>query len=124
MNQTQPVLQKMLCVLKALLAAYLLTTVCLMILAFLLLKLDLNEGNVNIGIIITYLLSCFLGGFILGKAMGRRKFLWGMGLGAAYFTIALVISALAYQGMPSAATHVITTMLLCVGGGMGGGMLS
>ena len=101
MNQTQPVVQKMLRVLKALLAAYLLTTVCLMILAFLLLKLDLNEGNVNIGIIITYLLSCFLGGFIL-----------------------LVISAIAYQGMPSVATHVITTMLLCVGGGMGGGMLS
>ena len=64
MNQTQPVVQKMLRVLKALLAAYLLTTVCLMILAFLLLKLDLNEGNVNIGIIITYLLSCFLGGFV------------------------------------------------------------
>ena len=123
MNQTQPVVQKMLRVLKALLAAYLLTTVCLMILAFLLLKLDLNEGNVNIGIIITYLLSCFLG-FILGKTMGRRKFLWGMGLGAAYFVIALVISAIAYQGMPSVATHVITTMLLCVGGGMGGGMLS
>lgn len=124
MNQTQPVVQKMLRVLKALLAAYLLTTVCLMILAFLLLKLDLNEGNVNIGIIITYLLSCFLGGFILGKTMGRRKFLWGMGLGVAYFVIALVISAIAYQGMPSVATHVITTMLLCVGGGMGGGMLS
>lgn len=124
MNQTQPMIQKMLRVVKALLAAYIVTALCLMILAFLLLKLDLSEANVNVGVIVTYLLACFLGGFILGKAMGKRKFLWGLALGAVYFLIALVISTIAFRGNPSAWSHVITTLLLCMGGGMAGGMVS
>ncbi|HIU74488.1 MAG TPA: TIGR04086 family membrane protein [Candidatus Pelethocola excrementipullorum] len=124
MDQTQPVVQKILRVVKALLAAYILTAFCLVILAFLLLKLDLSEANVNVGIIVTYLLSCFLGGFILGKTMEKRKFIWGMALGAVYFLIVLVISTIAFQGNPSAWTHVATTFLLCMGGGMAGGMVS
>lgn len=124
MEQTQPIVQKILRVVKALLVSYILTAVCLLILSFLLLKMNLTEANVNIGIIVTYLLSCFLGGFVLGKAMGKRKFLWGIALGASYFLIAFLISAFVYQGNPSAVSHVLTTLLLCLGGGMAGGMIS
>lgn len=124
MEMTRPVIQKTLRVLKALLAAYALTAVCLLILAILLLKLSLNEANVNLGILITYILSCFLGGFILGKTMGRRKFLWGLGLGAVYFLIAFLISLLAFPGAFAGATHLITMLLICAGAGTAGGMLS
>ena len=124
MEQTQPVVQKILRVVKALFVSYILTAVCLLILALLLLKMNLTEANVNIGIIVTYLLSCFLGGFVLGKTMGKRKFLWGIALGASYFLIAFLISAFVYQGSPSAVSHVMTTLLLCLGGGMAGGMIS
>lgn len=124
MDQTQSVVQMILRVVKALLAAFALTAVCLVILALLLLKLNLSEANVNVGIVVTYLLSCFVGGFILGKTMGKRKFLWGMGLGAVYFVIAFLISVITGGGIPTAVAHVAVTMLLCLGGGMAGGMVS
>ena len=60
--------RKILSVAKALLAAYGVTAVLLLILALLLLKLNLSEGIVAVGIMATYLISCFLGGFLLGKA--------------------------------------------------------
>lgn len=124
MDQTQPVVQMIFRVVKALFAAFALTALCLVILAVLLLKFNLSEANVNVGIVVTYLLSCFLGGFILGKTMGKRKFLWGLCLGAAYFVIAFLISVIAGGGIPTAAAHVAVTVLLCLGGGMAGGMVS
>jgi putative membrane protein (TIGR04086 family) len=122
--ETQQSAQKILRVGKAVLAAYIVTAICLLAVAFLLLKLDLSQANVNVGIIVTYLVSCFLGGFILGKTMERRKFLWGVILGVIYFLITLIISLIAYHGVSSSANHVITTLLICIGGGMAGGMVS
>lgn len=124
MEQTRPVIQKILRVTKALLAAYILTAVCLIVLAFLLLKLDLSEAGIHAGIIVTYLLSCFAGGFILGKTMGTKKYLWGLALGITYFLIAFLISTIAFHGNPSIWSQVLISMLLCMGGGMAGGMIS
>ena len=69
---------------KSLLASYVLTALLLFLLAFLLYKFDLGESKVNLGITVIYILSCFLGGFLVGKGAGTRKFLWGMVLGAIY----------------------------------------
>lgn len=61
---------------KALLASYLLTGGLLLLLAGLLYRFRLDEGKVQIGIILIYILSCFAGGFLAGKMMKNRKFLW------------------------------------------------
>ncbi|QOV20851.1 TIGR04086 family membrane protein [Blautia liquoris] len=122
--ETQQYAQKILRVGKALLAAYVVTAVCLLTVAFLLLKLDLSQSNVSVGIIVTYLVSCFLGGFILGKTMEQRKFLWGMVLGIIYFLITLIISLVAFHGISSSVNHLFTTLLICIAGGMAGGMVS
>ena len=60
-------------VLKALLCSYTLTGILLLILAFLLFKMDLSERIVSVGIVAIYIMSCFLGGLVLGKKMKKQK---------------------------------------------------
>ena len=77
---------------KALLCAYLVTGMFLLILALLLYKAGLSEENVNLGIILIYVIGTFSGGFVMGKLEGQKKFLWGLGTGVVYFALLLLIS--------------------------------
>lgn len=110
--------------LKALLASYVVTAAALLILALLLYKMDLDEHRVTMGIIIIYVLATFAGGFIMGKLVGERRFFWGLMLGTVYFLLLLAISIAVNQNLQNNGTNVVTTMLLCAGGGMLGGMVS
>ena len=78
MEQTAKHTQKMMSLIKGLIVAYLITGSLLLLLALLLYKLELDEGKVTIGIIVIYVVSCFFGGFLVGKKAGTQKFLWGM----------------------------------------------
>ena len=109
---------------KALLCAYVMTGVILLVLALLLYKMGLSEENVNAGIILTYVISTFSGGFVIGKLMGKRKFLWGLLAGVAYFVLLLLISLGVYHSLQGAMMNLLTTFFLCAGGGMLGGMVS
>lgn len=84
--------------LKALLAAYIVTGLLLLLLALLLYKLRLSEAVINLGITAIYLLACFLTGFLLGKMMKTRKYLWGAAGGLLYFALLALISLAARQG--------------------------
>ena len=95
-----------------------------MLLAFLLYKLHLPEKAVHICIILIYIATSFFAGFITGKRKRAKKFFWGAAMGAFYFLILFVISAVANHAFPQLSAEFTTTMLLCVGGGMLGGMLS
>ena len=77
MEKTARRIQKITALLTGLVAAYAITGGSLLLLALLLFKLDLTEGKITAGIIIIYILSCFLGGLLAGKRAGSRKFLWG-----------------------------------------------
>ncbi len=109
---------------KALLVSYLLTGFLLLFLAGLLYKFRLDEPKVQIGIIVTYILSCFVGGFLAGKMMKSRRFLWGVMLGLSYFLIMALVSMAVNRELQSSSSGLITSFLLCMGGGMLGGMLS
>ena len=109
---------------KNLLLAYLVTFILLLFTALLLYKVGLSEKTVSVMMIILYMGSCFLGGFATGKEMKIRKFLWGMVVGAAYFVILLFLSWVVGRKGVVFDRDTITTMLLCIGGGMLGGMLS
>lgn len=111
-------------VMKALLVSYLLTGVLLLLLAGLLYKFQLDEGKIQIGIILTYILSCFVGGFLAGKMMKSRQFLWGVLLGLLYFLIMTLVSLAVNRELQESSSGFVTTFLLCMGGGMLGGMLS
>jgi len=115
---------KIMTLLKSLIFAYLITGLMLLILALLLYKMNFDEGKVTIGIIVVYILSCFLGGNLMGRKVGQKKFLWGLGLGVAYFVLLLGISTLVQPGSMTGVNYVITSLAMCAGGGMLGGMLS
>ena len=61
---------------KALFVMYFITGALLLLLAFLLFKLQLSEEIVTIGILAAYVLSTFVGGLYIGKKMQSKKFLW------------------------------------------------
>ena len=109
-------------IVKALLVSYLLTGGLPLLLAGLLYRFRLDEGKIQIGIILIYIVSCFAGGFLAGKMMKSRKFLWGVLLGLLYFLIMTLVSLAVNRGLQDGTTSYFTTFLLCMGGGMLGGM--
>ncbi len=111
-------------VLKALLCAYVLTGILLLLLTGLLYKWNLDEGKVTAGIIVIYVVSTFIGGFMIGKMSGERKFLWGLAVGVLYFVLLLLVSFGLYHSLQGGTSDLVTTFLMCAGGGMLGGMLS
>ena len=110
--------------LKTLLFSYILTGILLAILAFLLYRLRLGEQAVAIAIIVIYVAATLFGGFVAGKRLKSRKFLWGLLVGAAYFVVLTLISLAAGRGAIQLGNTFVTTLVLCAGGGMLGGMLS
>ncbi len=108
---------------KCLIFSYILTGLLLLLMALLLYKLELSASMVSVGVILIYVLATFCGGFILGKCTGSKKFLWGLLLGVAYFVILLVVSLVANHSAETVANDVLTTLFICAGGGMLGGML-
>ena len=111
-------------VLSTLLIMYILTGVALFVLAFLLYKMELTENIVTIGITAIYVVSGLLGGIIIGKRMKTRRFLWGIIMGAAYFLVLLIGAALLNRGLTSDMRHIGLTLVMCMGAGMIGGMVS
>ncbi|MBE5872566.1 MAG: TIGR04086 family membrane protein [Lachnospiraceae bacterium] len=109
---------------KLLLASYLITGVLLLILSLLLYRYHISERIVNIGITLTYCLSTFLTGFLAGKSRKKRKFLWGLVLGAAYFVILCLISFTVKGSVKLICGDFLSTFILCMGSGMLGGMIS
>ena len=110
--------------LKSLLFSYILTGVLLALLAFALYRFGLGERTVSIAIIVIYVLATLLGGFAAGKRMKSRRFLWGLLMGGAYFLILAVMSFAVGKGDMQVGSSFFSTLALCAGGGMLGGMLS
>ena len=115
---------KALWVLKALLVSYIVTGVLLLVLAMLLCKFELDEKTVSAGIVAIYVASTLIGGLVLGKMAKVRRFLWGLGLGIAYFALLLLITLGVYHTLEGNGINVMTAFVLCAGGGMTGGMIS
>lgn len=111
-------------VLKALLISYVVTGIFLLVLALLLYQFNLDEQKVTMGIVLTYVVSTFAGGWVLGKLVGERRFFWGIILGSAYFLLLFGVSVAVNHDFGSNGMNLITTMFLCAGGGMIGGMVS
>lgn len=109
---------------KALLISYLVTGVILAILSYFVFQYEIKEGIVNIMIVATYVIANFMGGFICGKRMKERKFLWGLGLGVMYAAILLVVSYALGNGGALMDKSNLTMLMLCTGGGMLGGILA
>ena len=106
-----------------LLGAYILTMILLLLLAWLLYQMDVTKEIIEAGITFTYMITCFLAGNLAGRQMKQKRFLWGILMGIAYYVVLILLSILINQTMGTM-TEGVTTLILCVGGGMLGGMLS
>ena len=106
-----------------LLIAYLVTGLLLLLLAFLAYKANLSEQGSRIGILVIYVLSSFVAGFITGKKSKKRKFLFGAMMGICYFVVLLLLSLGIHDKVAPGAFAKWSAGLLCMGGGMLGGML-
>jgi len=115
---------KVIVILRTLLISYIVTGILLLLLAFLMLKLDVSNAVLSGGIILTYILSNFIGGFLLGKSEEQKRFLWGFGMGAIYFVVLVLISILTSSIVDMEGSRLISVMIICLFSGMLGGMVS
>ena len=82
-------------ILRSLLLAYGVTGLFLLILAFLLFQFEFGGGTAAVGIIIIYVVSCLVGGFMAGKIIRKDRYIWGIVTGLSYYVLLLLVSFLA-----------------------------
>ena len=80
-------------IIRTIFITYILTAIFLLLLAFGLYQLHLSESQVNLGINVIYIVTCFIGGVLAGKAAKVKRFLWGFFSGTAYFLVLLAVSS-------------------------------
>lgn len=109
--------------LRSAIVSWLLTVVAAVVLAFIAFMFHFTDGNINAGVVIINILACFIGGFMAGKGLKEKKYLWGLMLGALYFVFLLSCSCLFSPENNGSAVAGMTSALICLGSGMLGGML-
>ena len=109
---------------KSLLASYIVTGILLLVLTFFMYKFELNEKIVSAAIVGIYVVSTLIGGMIIGKLTKSKRYLWGMVLGIVYFVLLLLITLGVYRTLNGDSVSIVTSLILCAGGGMTGGMIS
>ena len=109
---------------KSLLASYIVTGILLLVLTFFMYKFELNEKIVSAAIVGIDVVSTLIGGMIIGKLTKSKRYLWGMVLGIIYFVLLLLITLGVYRTLNGDSVSIVTSLILCAGGGMTGGMIS
>ncbi len=109
--------------LKCLLAAYIVSALLLLAVAFLLYRASVSEGVVSVCIILIYCVASAVAGLLFSKRAICRRFLWGLLAGASYFLIICIISAFLEPEFSMLSLSCITTFLICAGSGMIGGII-
>ena len=87
-------------------------------------KIGVTAKSISMAVILVYVLSCFGGGFLLGKKTGSRKLLWGCLIGAVYFGILLLIGLVAGNTTLAGNSWIFSGGIVCAVAGMVGGMLA
>lgn len=111
-------------ILKETLIQMIISFVLVAIAAFVILKTSPSEGIVSVIVLVIYGISAFVGGYILGKVMNKRKFLWGALAGAIYIGILLIIALIVRGSVGDATINPATGIIVSLAAGMAGGMIS
>ena len=111
-------------IIRTLMISYFLSALLLLGMTFLLYKFRLDESQINIGIYGTYIVSCLIGGFLIGKTMKTKRLFWGLLIGILYFSVLFLLSTLQEQTIPSDHSHLLKILGICMGSGMIGSILS
>lgn len=109
---------------KHLIFACIITVVLLLFSAFLLYKTDLSVQGISVLLVATYILSNFIAGWLMGKSVEKRQFLWGLFIGLGYFLIVFLVSFVGNEFFLVDVSKLILVFFLCICSGMFGGMIS
>ena len=115
---------KSLIVLGSLFLSYVISLLLIVLVAFILLKMQPSEKVIQGFVIAIYILSTFVGGFFIGKKMEKKQYLWGMLLGIFYFFVIFLISFTLHKDITGVTGSMITVFIMCMLGGTLGGMVS
>ena len=108
----------------ALLVGFSVTGVGVFVLALSLLGLSISEEMVDGGILIIYILSCFMAGRIMGKKRRTKRFLWGVCIGMMYYSVLFSASFLLGDSLECVISDVVTSVVICIGSAILGEMIS
>ena len=106
----------------ALVMSYGVTVALLLALAFLLYKMKLQPAQVGLGVAAIYILSTMAGGVVTVKFMKRKRLLCGLGFGALYLAVLLLMSVISQTGFSAAVSDVAKAAACCLAGGALGGI--
>ena len=87
-------------------------------------RVEKEDAVAQVGVIVIYVLSCGIGGFVLGKWKKRQKFLWGLLVGILYVATLLGAALWIQKGSLPPIPYMGTASAICIGSAMLGGMLS
>jgi len=110
--------------LKTLLISYVLSVLMLGGLAFLMYHMKLGEAEATWGVMVIYMITCAVGGFLTGRRIGSRRLFWGLLSGALYFVVLLVISLLISGGTQGEIRQILTVLAACLAGSAVGAFIS
>lgn len=111
-------------ILKSLLFSYVMTGLFLFALALAVFRFNLGQIGATIGILVIYVAACFAGSFLSGRKVRKQKFYNGFWIGLGYFVILFGVSCMTQREIGMTPQHALTTLIMCIGGGMLGGILS
>lgn len=103
---------------------FLASLVLLFLLSLFIWKSDGGMGILSGGVITVYILVNLVGGFLIGKSMGKHKFFWGMIIGAVYFVILLLVGICLVDTKLTGNTQLWNGAMLCIVAGTAGGMFA
>lgn len=111
-------------VLKMTICMYATTVILLLLLTLIFYKAGISDSKIIIGIVAIYFLSTFIGGYIFGKIMENRKYLYGLSIGGVYFLVLVFVSAIVSKDFSLLSGSTVSALISCLVGGTFGGMIS
>ena len=108
----------------ALLVGFILTCVGVILLALCLLLFSVSEEMIDGGVLIIYILSCLVAGFVIGKKRKTKRVFWGVFIGVMYYFLLFVATFLVVHSTDTNGYDMVTSLMVCCGSAAFGGMLS
>lgn len=110
-------------IMKVILLEFVVSILLLLGMAFFMYKVDVATQMAKVFVLAIYVIATFIGGFVIGRVSGNKKFLWGMMAGAIYFLILFIVSLIAKTDN-AVSNGILFPLLCCLAGGCMGGMTS
>ena len=108
---------------KALILAYIVTALLILLASFIMYKAGMGENQMRIFVMVIYGIASIASGFAYGKARNERRLLSGCIAGILYFAVLVIISAIVNHGFSMDLKKGIISFSICVIGGAVGGIM-